>query len=283
MHPGLLEEAMNTKLIHAAVVGALAAAGTLAAHAEERVYRIESDYAHRVARAPDWNVAAADGMCRLRIWVDDRARVKLRGDRIEVESDSGKRSFDQGSACTQPLPDHAVADFHVVVEHGRGTVMEVRAPEGGNDYTGGVSVDDPQDGGDTYQLVMAWRNPGVVVGSAVVAPPAVVASAGAPVVADSAPLGDYTYVDEVRACQDKVRAEFLQRNRDGAAYLEFDSPARTEHLVGMPRMHIRGSAWARNRSEDARIRYRCTIDNQEQRVLSASYDVRGPRHLSSLQ
>jgi hypothetical protein len=47
--------------------------------------------------------------------------------------------------------------------------------------------------------------------------------------------------------------------------------------------HIRGDAWARNRNEARRITYRCTIDNDEQRVLSASYEVNGPRRLSSLQ
>lgn len=255
---------MNRKVMLAALAAALAGTA-LAAGAEERVYRVESDYAHRIARAPEWNVAAAQGMCRLRIWVDDRARVKLHGDEITVETDSGKRSFDQGSVCTQPLPDHPVGNFHVAVERGRGTVMEVREPDRHNGYTGTVSVVDPQNGGDTYELVMAWNNPGVVVGTAPLAPTA-------------AP----TFFDQARACQDKVRAEFLQRNRDGDAYVEFDSAPTVDHL-GMARGHIRGDAWARNRSESRRITYRCTIDNDEQRVLSASYDVNGPRRLSSLQ
>jgi hypothetical protein len=277
-----LEVTMNRQLtrLAIAVAAALAGASALAAHAEQRVYRIESDYAHRVAPVPEWNLAAGDALCRLNVWVDDRARIRLHGDRIEVETDSGKRSYDQGSACTQPLPEHAVDNFRVVVEHGRGTVMEVRSPESRNGYKGSVSVDDPQDGGDTYQLVMAWHNPGAIVGA--VPPPVIVGSTAAPVLADNAPLGDYTYVDEVRACQDKVRAEFLQRNRDGDAYITFDGTPSTEHIVGLSRSHIHGDAWARNRTEDRRIRYRCTLDNQEQRVLSASYDLRGPR-VSSLQ
>ena len=199
-----------------------------------------------------------------------------------MQTRSGKRSYDQGSACTQPLPEHAVDNFRVVVEPGRGTVMEVRSPDRRNGYNGAVTVDDPQDGGDTYQLVMAWHNPGAIVGSVPAAPPVIVGSAAAPIMADNAPLGDYTYVDEVRACQDKVRAEFLQRNRDGDAYVTFDAAPTTEHIVGLSRSHIRGDAWARNRTEDRRIRYRCTVDNHEQRVVSASYDLRGPR-VSSLQ
>src|SRR5512142_606038 len=165
MHERIPEEPMNRRIIQAAVAAALAA-GALAANGEERVYRIESDAAHRIVPAPEWNLAAADGMCRLRVWVDDRARVSLRGDQIVVDTSSGKRSFDEGSVCTQPLPDHRVDNFHVVVERGRGTVMEVREPDGRNAYTGGVSIVDPQNGGDNYEIVMAWHNPGVVVGAA---------------------------------------------------------------------------------------------------------------------
>jgi hypothetical protein len=167
---------LNRRLIPMAVAATLAAAGALAANAEERVYRIESDAAHRITPAPNWNVAAAEGSCRLRIWVDDRARVKLHGDQIVVETDSGKTSFDQGSVCTQPLPAHPVDNFHVAVARGRGTVMEVREPDRRNDYTGGVTIVDPQNGGDSYEIVMAWNGPGVVVGAA---PPPVVPGAGA--------------------------------------------------------------------------------------------------------
>lgn len=285
---------MNRKWIPMAVAAALGA-GAFAAHAEERVYRIESDYAHRIRHAPDWDVAAVDGMCRLHIWVDDRARVKLRGDRIEVETDSGKRSFDQGSACTQPLPAHGVDNFHVVVEHGRGTVMEPRAPEHRNGYTGSVTVVDPQDGGDTYDLVMAWHNPGVVVGAApapdivvgntpppdvVVAntpPPDVIVPGAPPVIASNATF------DEVRACQDRVRARFLDRNASGSAYVDFDSAPEREYIGSATRSRISGSALARNHGETRRIDYRCTIDYRGERVLSADYDVVPRPRVSSIR
>lgn len=271
---------MNRKLIPIAVAGALAAAGTLGAHAEEHVYRIESDYTHRIGHAPDWNVAAVDGMCRLRIWVDDRARVMLRGDEITVETDTGKRSFDQGSACTQPLPAHAVDGFHVVVERGRGTVMEVREPERSNRYTGTVSVVDPQNGGDSYELVMAWRNPGVVVGTAP-APNIVVGNTPPP---DAGPpIADVATFDEVRACQDRVRARFLDRNASGDAYIEFDSAPQREYIGSATRTRIRGDAWARNSGEARRIKYRCTVDRGDRRILSARYDVVPRPRLSSIQ
>ena len=263
---------MNRRIVFAAVAAALAA-GSLAARAEERVYRIESDEAHRIAPAPGWNVAAADGMCRLRIWVDDRARVKLHGDQIVVETNSGKRSFDEGSVCTQPLPAAAVDNFHVVVERGRGTVMEVREPDHRNGYTGAVSIVDPQNGGDNYEIVMAWHNPGVVVGSAAVP---------APVVVPAAPAPDYALFDEARACQDQVRAKFVQKNPDGDSYVEFGR-APLRETVSAERDRIRGDAWARNRTESRPITYECRIDRNDQRVVSAYYDVRGRSRLSSLQ
>ena len=57
-----MEEPINRKLTGLAVAGALAAASAFAAHAEQRVYRIESDAAHRVAPAPEWNLAAGDAL-----------------------------------------------------------------------------------------------------------------------------------------------------------------------------------------------------------------------------
>ena len=259
---------MTRKLIPIAVGAALAACASLA-FAEDRVYRID-DETHVIRRAPEWNLAANEGMCRLRIWVDDKARVRLQGDRITVETDSGKRAFDQGSVCTQPLPEHAVDNFHVEVAHGRGTVMEVREPDRHNGYTGTVSVADPQNGGDTYELIMAWNTPGPVVGMAPAPVPVPVPEPG------------YVTFDQTRACQDKVRAEFLQRNRDGDAYVEFDSPAAIDRL-GTERSTIHGSAWARNRSESRPIAYECTMNDRTQRVLTASYDMRGNPRVSYLR
>ena len=246
-----------------ALAGALAALGSLAAAAQAPVYG--PGYTSQLGRAPDWNLGAAQGMCRLRVWVDDRARIQLRGDQIIVNTDSGKRSFDQGSVCTQPLPFHGVDDFHVTVDHGRGTIAEVREPTRRNNYTGAVTVVDPENGGGNYELVMAWRNPGTA----------------APIV-PLAKNDPFPYFDETRACQDRVRGEFIQRNRNGDAYVEFTGvPVREEY--GAERERIRGEAWARNPRESRPIRYECVLNDRNDRVTSASYELGGRRYLSSLQ
>jgi hypothetical protein len=42
--------------------------------------------------------------------------VDARGEQIVVRTQSGRRSFDQGSVCNQPLPLHRVEDFRVTAE-----------------------------------------------------------------------------------------------------------------------------------------------------------------------
>jgi hypothetical protein len=240
---------MKRKPIATLVAGALLAGGATFAQAQPR-----ADYnTFTITRAPDWNLGAADGACRLRISVDDRARVQMRGDQIIVRTESGRRSYDRGSICNQPLPFHRVEDFRVTVERGRGALMDIDQPNRRNNFTGGLTIDDPQNGADDYELVIAWRN----------------AAGRVPPVAAADP---YPYFDETRACQDRVRSDFIGRNRDGDAYLEFTSvPLRDE--VAPNRERIRGEAWARNRIESRPISYECVLNERNNRVLTSSYEV----------
>lgn len=240
---------MKRTPLAALVAGALLAAGGTAAQAQTR-----TDFnTFTITRAPDWNLAAADGACRLRLSVDDRARVQMRGDQIIVRTESGRRSYDRGSICNQPLPFDRVEDFRVSVERGRGAVMDVERPNRRNNFTGAVTIDDPQNGADDYELVIAWRN----------------AEGRVPPLASADP---YPYFDETRACQDRVRGDFIARNRDGDAYLEFTSvPLRDE--VGPNRERIRGEAWARNRVESRAISYECVLNERNNRVVTSTYEV----------
>jgi hypothetical protein len=250
---------MNRKILGAAIAGALTLGGAFAAQAQD--YR-NDNYTYRLGRSADWNVSAADGMCRLRIWVDDRATVNLRGDQIVVNTTSGKRSFDQGSVCSQPLPFHGVQNFRVSAEQGRGQVIEVREPTRRNNYTGALTIVDPQNGGEVYELVVAWNNPGTRP------------------VEPLASNDPFPYFDETRACQDRVRREFLSKN-DGDAYLEFTGMSDRESLSDN-RERIRGDAWARNRVESRGIVYECILNDRTNRVLSSSYELRGRGRYSML-
>ena len=239
----------------AAVLGAAA----LPAAAQVRY----DDYSFRVGRAPEWNLAAADGICRLRIRVDDAAQVQMRADQIIVRTDSGKRSYDEGSVCNQPLPFHHVEDFRVTAEKGRGHVLDVNPPLRRNNFTASVRIEDPQRGGDDYELVVAWRNP---------------AGIAAPLASNE----PYPFYDESRACQDRVRADFLGRNRDGDAYLEFTGlPGRDD--LGANRERIRGEAVARSRYETRFMTYECVLNDRTNRVVSADYELRARGRYGSLQ
>lgn len=251
---------MNRKILGAALAGALALCGSLAAQAQE--YNYGDNYVYRLGRAPDWNASAETGSCRLRIWVDDRAQVQLRGDQIIVNTRTGKRSFDEGSVCTQPLPFGRVEDFRVVANEARGRIVEVREPNRRNNFTGSIAIDDPQPGAASYDIVVSWRN---------VDRPAVAL----------APNDPFPYFDETRACQDRVRREFLGKNEDDA-YIEFTGNTERDD-VGANRERIRGRAFARNRSESRFMTYECVLNDRTNRVLTASYDLRGPARYSSLQ
>jgi hypothetical protein len=126
-----------------------------------------------------------------------------------------------------------------------------------------VTIVDPENGGETYEIIMAWRNPD---------------AAGVAPLASNDP---YPYFDETRACQDRVRGEFLSRNRDGDAYLEFTGVAKRDEAGGN-RERISGEAWARNRSESRQLTYECVLNDRTNRVISSSYEVRGRGRYSQL-
>jgi hypothetical protein len=252
---------MNRKLTSMAVAGALAVCGPLAASAQE--YRLgDSPFAFRIGpAAPEWSLNAEEGQCRIKVFVDDTAQIQLRGDQVIVNTQSGRRSYDQGSVCTQPLPFYRVDNFRVVKEQGRGRITDVYPPNRRNNFTGTVTVEDSQRGGDNYELVVAWRNP---------------EGRGSPLVSSD----PYPYYDETRACQDRVRSDFVARNSESEdAYVEFAGvPLRDE--VGPNRERIRGDAWVRLRARSRPITYECILNDRTNRVLTTSFEWRGSRYSS---
>ena len=266
---------MNAKLIPIALAGA-AALGVATAALAQDTYVYRDNYTYTPAHAPNWNVAAADGSCRLRIWVDDRARVSLRGDQITVDTNSGKKSFDEGSTCTQPLPS-TVSDLRVDVARGRGQVVEVRQPDRHNNYAAAMTIVDPQNGGDNYELVVSWRNAGapVAMAPAPVAP-TVVATAPPPVYA---PAPAYIPDAKMERCQRRVRGQFLGRNHASDAFLDFTSAPVREQVDSQTEV-IRGEAWGGNRYESRAVSYQCDFNIPSSEVEAAYYNLHGPARRS---
>jgi hypothetical protein len=135
-------EAMKLSSLQSAAVAAIALGAGLAV-------------AEPFPRAAD---VSQDGHCRLRIFVDNKARVDLRGDQIAVLTEGGRRSYDEGSTCNRPLPAYSVMDFRVIAERGRGHIIDERAPHPGNGFTGSIEIADPAPAGDVYVIEVAWRD-----------------------------------------------------------------------------------------------------------------------------
>jgi hypothetical protein len=241
----------------------LAAAAVLASSAAYG----QVDVHIRARQMPGWDLRSREGRCEIRVWVDNRAEVRMRGDNIFVRTLEGSRGRDEGSTCSQPLPYNSVRGFEIRQTAGRSRVTLAQEPSRMNNYTALIEIEDRQGGGDDYAFEVTWH-------------------ADADVTSAPAP-----FFDNVRACQDAVRQRFLSQNGRGA-YVDFDRFAehqgqdheqdrgqgrsaaryqdrnRAEEII-----HGRGSA--RNWSESRELTYSCVIDPRRDQVMTGSYQYVG--------
>lgn len=211
----------------------------------------------RVRQLPGWDARAREGRCEIRVWVDNRAEVRMRGDAIFVRTVEGSRGRDEGSECSQPLPYNSVRGFQVRQTAGRSHVVVSQEPSRMNNFTAMISIDDRQGGGDTYAFEVTWRADTDVA---------------------SAPAA---FFDDVRACQDAVRQRFQSQNGRGT-YIDFQSFAdrmdeRQGHGNGRNRGQeaIQGRGNARGPNESRELTYSCTVDTRRNEVLSGTYNYTG--------
>jgi hypothetical protein len=205
----------------------------------------------------------------VRVWVDNRAEVRLRGDAIFVRTVEGSRGRDEGSECSQPLPYNNVRDFQIRQTGGRSRIALTQEPSRMNNFTAMVAIDDTQGGGDNYSFEVTWH-----------AEPDVT-TAPAP------------FFDDVRACQETVRQRFQSQNGRGS-YIDFNNFAdrqgqgreqgqNQDRYQGQNRFQnqnrgqesIQGHGNARTRSESRELTYSCIVDTRRNEVLSGSYQFSG--------
>jgi len=158
----------------------------------------QSEMQMRARQQPGWDVRAREGRGEIRVWVDNRAEVRMRGDTIFVRTLEGSKGRDEGSSCSQAIPYNGVRGFQIHQTAGRNQMALAQEPSRANNYTATIAIDDPQGGGDTYAFEVTWQ-------------------ADAEVAAAPAP-----FFDDVRACQDTVRARFQSQNGRGS-YIDFDA------------------------------------------------------------
>ncbi|APV51116.1 hypothetical protein BWI17_16350 [Betaproteobacteria bacterium GR16-43] len=232
-----------------AIVAAVAFAAAGAATAQEKL-RFDNGQSGMIF-TPRYQPAGnpSEGRCTIRVWVDDRATVIMRGDEIGIRTLSGKTARDEGSFCTGPLPRHAT-NFRVAQANQvpGGRLVDVDAPSPRNGFTGSATIDDPQNGGRTYVLDVTWNE------GAYVPPPS------------------QAYFDSERACQERVRADITARN---GRHIDVDfRPNVRKEDMGSGRDRVRGGGVASRRDDSARFGYECIVDDRRDRVISASYEFR---------
>jgi hypothetical protein len=214
-----------------------------------------------VRRQPGWDARSREGRCDIRLWVDNRAEVRLRGDAVFVRTVEGAKGRDEGSECSQPLPFNSVRGFQIRQTAGRNRVELAQEPSRMNNFTAMFAVDDRQGGGDNYAFEVTWQ-------------------AEADLAAAPAP-----FFDDVRACQDAVRQRFLSQNGRGS-YIDFDTFADRRSIDqgrgqgsrngrNGGRESISGRGNARSPGEARDVTYSCDVDTRQNQVMDGSYTYTG--------
>jgi hypothetical protein len=247
----------------------------------------QADMQLHARQMPGWDARAREGRCDIRLWVDNRAEVRMRGDTIFVRTLEGSRGRDEGSSCSQSLPYNSVNNFQIRQTAGRSRINLAQEPTRMNNYTAMIAIEDRQGGGDNYAFEVTWSSQGDVV------------NAPAP------------FFDDVRACQDMVRQRFLTQNGRGS-YIDFETFAdrqgqnqnqyqyqnqnqyrgqdqsqvlgqgqRQRQVQGrntnrnLNQETIQGRGGARSWNESRDITYSCVVDTQRGQVVSADYQFSG--------
>ena len=138
----------------------------------------------------------------------------MRGDRICVNTREGTRGRDEGSECSQALPYNSVRDFRINQVSGRSRIRLAQEPNRNNNYTAMIEIEERQGGADSYAFDVTWRTD------------------------EGAGNAPAPFFDEVLACQDVVRQQFLKKKGCGA-YIDFDG------FADRPNQG-QGGSWRRN-------------------------------------
>lgn len=121
---------------------------------------LAQDTSFRVKQMRDWNAGARDGKCVIRVMVDDEVDVELQGETVLVRRITGQAGRDDGSECTQPLPQSYFSRFAFRGIDGRGEVKLVQEPRPGNGFVAIVSIKDKRGGTEGYTYELSWTTDG---------------------------------------------------------------------------------------------------------------------------
>lgn len=61
--------------------------------------------------AANWDDAAREGVCDIRVWVADEAEIEFRWDKYTMVATRGDEALDANTSCNRPLDTNGLGDF----------------------------------------------------------------------------------------------------------------------------------------------------------------------------
>ena len=106
----------------------------------------------------DYDLEDDDGEFNFESRVDDTAIVRIRGDRVFVETVNGKPVDVEEFEFSQPLPAARLSKIELRKRDGRGEVVLLERPWEGNGYQAVIQISDPHKGDTKYRFELDWEH-----------------------------------------------------------------------------------------------------------------------------
>lgn len=100
------------------------------------------------------------GQCDIRLQIDREAEVRVNKDLVSVRTIVGREARNEGSECSEPLPDRDVQGFNFEVRDSRGEILLLSPPSPRNGYSALVRIRDNAGGAGRYYFRLSWRTGG---------------------------------------------------------------------------------------------------------------------------
>ena len=121
---------------------------------------VSADTQFRIRKPMRDAVPLGKGQCDIRLQITGEAEVSLRGDVVFVRTISGKGGRDDGSACSEPLPNRNVPGFTFDASGNPGEVRMISAPSRESDGQVVVRIRNSTGAKGRSHFRLTWSIPG---------------------------------------------------------------------------------------------------------------------------